>query len=104
MTAFWAQEMDSYFDTVERAYTAGLRGAYLFLNVPPEDRSPNDLGTSRQAAAAESIVGYNSALAASVADFSASHPDLHVSSFDAHAWFGNALDNYEELGFKNVTG
>lgn len=96
--------MSSYFTTVERAYTSGLRGAYLFLNVPPEDRSPNDLGTSRQTAAAESIAGYNAALEASVANFSTSHPDLHVSSFDAHAWFGKALDDYEELGFKNVTG
>ncbi|VDC00684.1 unnamed protein product [Peniophora sp. CBMAI 1063] len=104
LTAFWAEEMTSYFNAVERAYSFGLRGAYLFINVPPEDRSPNDLGTTRQAAAAESIAGYNSALASSVANFSASHPDLHVSSFDAHAWFGKALDDYEELGFKNVTG
>ncbi|KAA1469878.1 hypothetical protein DENSPDRAFT_835557 [Dentipellis sp. KUC8613] len=102
--AFWREEMASYFGAVELAYAHGLRGAYLFVNVPPEDRSPNNLGKSSAPAIAARIEEYNAALAAHVEDFAQSHPDMNVMTFDAHTWFNDILDNAQSYGFHNTTG
>ncbi|KAI0036447.1 hypothetical protein K488DRAFT_41084 [Vararia minispora EC-137] len=102
---FWVQEMEAYFTAIETAYITGLRGTYLFINVPPEERSPANVGNPENAGRAnDSIVSYNAALSSAVAKFSATHTDVHVSSFDAHAWFNAALNHATALGFANTTG
>ena len=87
--------MTAYFNAVERAYSSGLRGAYLFINVPTLDRSPGALAQTADARAtyARHIAAYNAALAARVRSFAAAHPDVAVLGFDANAWFARALDN-----------
>ncbi|TFY68387.1 hypothetical protein EVG20_g3574 [Dentipellis fragilis] len=100
--AFWREEMASYFGAVELAYAHDLRGSYLFINVPPEDRSPNNLGKSSAPAIAARIEEYNAALAAYVKDFAQSHPDMNVMTFDAHTWFNDILDNAKN--YHNTTG
>jgi hypothetical protein len=123
LAAFWAKEMQAYFAAVvcspllshapfrtltrpqESAYAAGLRGAYLFLNVPPSDLSPSNLGSAANMARANaSVTSYNAALAGAVANFSVAHTDVHVSSFDAHTWFRATIANATALGFTNTTG
>ncbi|KAI0322350.1 hypothetical protein OF83DRAFT_1049465 [Amylostereum chailletii] len=102
--AFWEAEMTSYFDAVENAYTHGLRGAHLFLNVPPEDRAPGHLNTTNAAPEKQRVTEFNAALNTHLATFASGHPDLAVFAFDAHAWFTTVLDNPSTYGFGNVTG
>jgi len=93
--------MKSYFGAVDRASHHGLK-THLFLNVPPEERSPGSLGNPGQLQ--EHINLFNSILADHIGVFSKTHPDNVVLSFDAHAWFNRVLDSPEEFGFINVTG
>ncbi|KAI0755172.1 hypothetical protein C8Q80DRAFT_415991 [Daedaleopsis nitida] len=102
--AFWEIEMQSLFGAVRNAYTHNLRGTYLFVNVPPLERSPGHLGNADAALYRQNILDYNAALAAHTAAFARAHPDVTVLSFDAHAWFARVLDRADEYGFANVTG
>ncbi|EIM85979.1 uncharacterized protein STEHIDRAFT_131659 [Stereum hirsutum FP-91666 SS1] len=102
--AFWEAEMTSYFNAVELAYTTGLRGAHLFINVPPEERSPAFVGTSSEATHKQLVDEFNAALNTSVAQFAQNHTELTVLTFDAHSWFNEVLDNAEQFGFTNITG
>ncbi|TFK80442.1 carbohydrate esterase family 16 protein [Polyporus arcularius HHB13444] len=102
--AFWETEMQSLFGAVQNAYTHNLRGTYLFINVPPLERSPGHIGAPDAGLYKQNIIDYNSALAAHVASFAHAHPDVTVLAFDAHAWFGQILDNAAHYGFKNITG
>ena len=91
-------------DAQTNAYSHHLRGTYLFLNVPPLERSPGHLGSSDAALYKQNILDYNAALAAHTAAFARSHPDVNVLTFDAHTWFGRVLDNAPAFGFTNTTG
>ncbi|OBZ71416.1 hypothetical protein A0H81_08770, partial [Grifola frondosa] len=102
--AFWETEMASFFSAVELAYDRNLRGTYLFINVPPEDRSPSHANTSWAATLAANIDDYNAVLDAHVQDFAATHSDMNVLTFDAHAWFNGVLDSPSQFGFTNITG
>lgn len=62
------------------------------------------MGGSNAAIEKQRIKEYNTALKTNVAAFAEAHPDLHVMTFDAHAWFTQILDNAEDYGFKNTTG
>ena len=90
----------------QNAYNHSLRGTYLFINVPPLDRSPGALAQDAAARAtyAQHIAAYNAALAAHTAAFADAHGDVTVLSFDANAWFGRVLDDAGSFGFTNVTG
>ncbi|KIJ54734.1 carbohydrate esterase family 16 protein [Sphaerobolus stellatus SS14] len=103
-TAFWTQEMQSYFDAVEIVYNKGLRN-FLFINVPPEERSPAHVNdTEFGPTLKENIILFNNVLAEFIAQFARTHKDAIAISFDAHSWFNNVLDNPSTFGFKNVTG
>ncbi|KAI0350372.1 hypothetical protein OH77DRAFT_1431110 [Trametes cingulata] len=102
--AFWEKEMESLFGAVQNAYNHDLRGTYLFINVPPLERSPDHLGTAIAPTYKQHILDYNAALAAHTTAFAKAHRDVTVLSFDAHSWFNEILDTAAEHGFKNITG
>ncbi|KAH9940139.1 uncharacterized protein BXZ73DRAFT_99136 [Epithele typhae] len=102
--AFWEKEMDALFGAVQTAYDHDLRGAYLFVTVPPLDRSPDHLGTSIAPTYRQNILDYNAALLAHAAAFGRAHADVHVLTFDAHAFFTSVLDSAASYGFTNITG
>ena len=88
----------------ELAYTAGLRGTHLFVNVPPGERTPASLPNPTKAAIQKQrIAEYNAALDARVDQFAAAHPASTVLKFDVNAWFNKVLDNYKMFGFSNIT-
>uniref|UniRef100_A0A8H7Y3P1 Carbohydrate esterase family 16 protein n=1 Tax=Psilocybe cubensis TaxID=181762 RepID=A0A8H7Y3P1_PSICU len=98
---FWEVEMSSYFNAVQSATNRGLR-THLFINVPPEERSPSSLGNSTKASLVQTHINeFNAILANHISVFKASNP---VMSFDAHAWFNKVLDNPIPYGFTNTTG
>ncbi|KAL5524356.1 hypothetical protein ACEPAF_9496 [Sanghuangporus sanghuang] len=102
--SFYEKEMDSLFSAVDLAYTTGLTGAHLFLTVPPMERSPSGLASSRSQLQKSNIIKYNSQLLSHAQQFAKIHPRVPVFVFDAHAWFNFALDNAGELGIGNTTG
>ncbi|OCB88918.1 hypothetical protein A7U60_g3873 [Sanghuangporus baumii] len=102
--SFYEKEMDSLFSAVDLAYTTGLTGAHLFLTVPPMERSPSGLASSRSQLQKSNIIEYNYQLLSHAQQFAKIHPRVPVFVFDAHAWFNFALDNAGELGFRNTTG
>ncbi|KAF9046391.1 hypothetical protein BJ165DRAFT_1403852 [Panaeolus papilionaceus] len=101
---FWNQEMDTYFQAVQKATRQGLR-THLFLNVPPGERAPASNTNPTKAATQKSrILQYNRILAERIELFKRSNPNVTVLTFDAHAWFNKVLDTPQAYGFTNVTG
>jgi len=104
-TAFWQKEMTSYFDAGEVAYNNGLRGTYLFINVPPEQRAPARFGDSSGQQILEThITQYNQILGEFVKELGSRHEDLNVLTFDSYSWFNQILDDAAFYGFTNTTG
>ncbi|KAH7923816.1 putative lysophospholipase [Leucogyrophana mollusca] len=102
---FWDAEMTAYFEAVDMAYESGLRGPQLFINVPPEERSPAWVDDATWGPVLkEHITTFNAVLAGYVQKFSEAHPDTPVVAFDAHTWFNSILDDAEQYGFTNITG
>ncbi|PPQ96686.1 hypothetical protein CVT26_010315 [Gymnopilus dilepis] len=103
-SAFWEVEMNSYFKAVQAATDRGLQ-THLFINVPPEERSPNALGDATKAALLKTHIDeFNDILAGHIAAFEAANPHATVLTFDAHSWFNTVLDNPTSFGFTNTTG
>ncbi|KAM5545787.1 hypothetical protein V8D89_000825 [Ganoderma adspersum] len=102
--AFWELEMQSLFGAVQTAYDHYLRGTYLFITLPPLERSPDHIGTSIAPLYKQNIIDYNTALLNHTAHFATAHRDVNVLTFDAHAWFNEILDTAEDYGFTNITG
>ncbi|KAJ3566034.1 hypothetical protein NP233_g7254 [Leucocoprinus birnbaumii] len=112
-TTFWETEMRSYFKAVDLASSHGLN-THLFLNVPPEERSPGSLGDPGQLK--DHINLFNSVLENHITQFANSHPgkcspkplslpqyiqdDVIINATDAPCF----LDNPAEFGFSDVTG
>ncbi|KAH7915416.1 putative lysophospholipase [Hygrophoropsis aurantiaca] len=102
---FWEAEMAAYFQAVEMAYNNGLNGPQLFINVPPEERSPAWVNDATWGPVLKQhIIEYNAVLAAHIQKFADAHPETPVVTFDAHSWFNSILDNAEQFGFTNITG
>ncbi|KAF5360356.1 hypothetical protein D9756_004685 [Leucocoprinus leucothites] len=106
-TAFWETEMTSYFNAVELAAQHGLM-THLFLNVPPEERSPGSLGNPGQLK--DHIGLFNSVLANHITQFERSHPGLSKRGSSPYlkqrftATQLHVLDSPAEFGFSDVTG
>jgi phospholipase/lecithinase/hemolysin len=104
-TTFWQAEMAAYFSAVTLAHMQGGMKTHLFINVPPDERSPANAANATKAAKEKSLVdGFNAALKVAVAEFAKEHKDAVVLSYDAHAFFTKVLDAPAKYGFKNVTG
>lgn len=87
-------------------YDAGARN-FLFLTVPPTNRSPLSLEQGPQVSAqlGTDIDNYNTQLTQSARDFLANHTDLNsVMVFDTQPIFNTLLDEWQTFGFVNVTG
>ncbi len=87
------------------AYSRGLQGTHLFINVPPGQREParnND--PAGQAALQKRVLEFNTILSGYIEGFATRHRDLNVLTFDAYTWFDDILDNAGRYGFTNITG
>ncbi|KZV98251.1 hypothetical protein EXIGLDRAFT_669577 [Exidia glandulosa HHB12029] len=99
-----SQLMDSYFNEMERLYGYGGRN-FLFLNVPPTDRSPLIMTVSAedQAKYKAAVQDYNSQLAARVAGLVAAHTDVQAWVVDTNSVVAQLLDNPTQFGFQDAT-
>ncbi|KAG5636994.1 hypothetical protein H0H81_006170 [Sphagnurus paluster] len=95
---------NSYYLSGDRNADAGARN-FLFVNVPPIDRSPLMLAqpASSQSAEKNVINGFNSKLAAKVNAFKSSHGGVSTWIWDSNAAFTNILNSPGSYGFKDAT-
>ncbi|KAF5385666.1 hypothetical protein D9757_005474 [Collybiopsis confluens] len=72
--AFWETEITSYFNAVQLAFDHGLTN-HVFINVPPEDRSPGSVGNPTSAANLKNHIAlFNAALSNHSASFATQNP------------------------------
>ncbi|KZT51788.1 carbohydrate esterase family 16 protein [Calocera cornea HHB12733] len=102
--AYWEAEMSAYFSAVSLVHSKGLKN-HLFINVPPEERSPAWVNGNPGATTLKAHINlYNDVLAESINKWESEHGDVNVFQFDAHGWWNYVLDHYLIYGFKNITG
>ncbi|KAG9224196.1 hypothetical protein CCMSSC00406_0004695 [Pleurotus cornucopiae] len=85
-------------------YDSGARN-FLFVNVPPIDRSPLMLAQAASAQSAEKTViqGFNTKLAAKIAAFKANHTGVETYTWDSSATFTRILNSPTTYGFRDAT-
>ncbi|KAF8588460.1 carbohydrate esterase family 16 protein [Ramaria rubella] len=103
-SAFSDTLMSAYFALVAKIYAVGGRN-FLFINVPPVDRSPLMLAQSASAQATEKtvIAGFNSKLAANASAFEAANSGVKTWVFDANTAFTTVLNSPTTYGFIDAT-
>ncbi|KXT02390.1 hypothetical protein AC578_172 [Pseudocercospora eumusae] len=84
----------TYTSLIEELYTSGARN-FLFINVPPVNRSPLTLAQSYQSQTQErnDIEAWNANLTSMVSDLQTKHRDVTTFTFDAYTLFGQVLDD-----------
>lgn len=83
-----------YKGLVQMLYNIGGRN-FLFLNVPPVDRSPltTAAGASAEAVEKVDIAAWNVAVTAMARGLKRAHPDINVFVYDTNSFFTEVLDN-----------
>ncbi|KAJ7777694.1 hypothetical protein DFH07DRAFT_731107 [Mycena maculata] len=96
--------LQQYFEQVELivrdSFGAGARN-FLFINVPPMDRSPLMIanGPASTALLATDIADYNTKLATTVSSFKANNTGVTTWLWDAHTVFTTILNDPTAYGF-----
>ncbi|KZV76539.1 carbohydrate esterase family 16 protein [Peniophora sp. CONT] len=96
--------LDNYFELVEKLFDTGARN-FLFLNVPPTDRSPLILAydASVQALLKSCITDFNTKLAQRASALASTHSGVKTWIYDANTAFNKVLDNPTAYGFSDAT-
>ncbi|PPR01412.1 hypothetical protein CVT24_006250 [Panaeolus cyanescens] len=96
--------MNRYFELVQKLYNVGARN-FLFVNVPPLDRSPLQLASNPESQALEKAVieGYNTRLVAKAKAFQKANKGVTLYFWDSNKAFTRILDNPQAYGFKDAT-
>ncbi|EPS28903.1 putative carbohydrate acetylesterase [Penicillium oxalicum 114-2] len=90
------------FDSVEDLYHLGYR-SYLFMNLPPLDRTPGNQKSAVPHPNATQVAWYNEALAKKAEQFQRQKKDVEVHVFDAHAFLSGMLNEPRRFGILNTT-
>lgn len=100
---------DVYSGLVDQLYSSGARN-FVFINVPPVDRSPLTVGQGQSSVDTEkaAIEDWNQRVADTAAALKANHTgEVNVWLYDSNKSFGDVMDDpsiYEETaGLKNTT-
>ncbi|KAJ5171352.1 Esterase SGNH hydrolase-type [Penicillium coprophilum] len=99
---FYQNLTDILFESVETLYSLGYR-SYLFMNLPPLDRTPGNQAKNNPSPNATQVGWYNAALADHAAAFAEEHKEAQVMLFDAHARLTAMLDEPYKYGIVNTT-
>lgn len=102
--AFYEDLVSTLFDAIEEnVYSKGYR-AYLFLLLPPLNRTPpNLIRAAGPLPNATMIEWYNEALQQHAWKFKAAHADTDVLVFDTTTFLNYVLDHPTEYGITNTT-
>ncbi|EKM81377.1 hypothetical protein AGABI1DRAFT_113024 [Agaricus bisporus var. burnettii JB137-S8] len=96
--------LNAYFALVQKAYDVGARN-FLFVNVPPIDRSPLQLSSDQASRDAEAAVinGFNTKLVSKINSFKSANRNVTTYVWDSHTQFTAMLDDPQAYGFKDST-
>ncbi|OQD71930.1 hypothetical protein PENPOL_c001G04883 [Penicillium polonicum] len=96
--------MAQYRLLIEKLYASGGR-KFLFLNVPPTDRSPMVINEGPEAVKtyATWVKAYNDGLQSMIDDFKLSHNDTTIVLYDTWSFMLRILDDPQTYGFPNAT-
>ncbi|KAH8103480.1 hypothetical protein BXZ70DRAFT_889104 [Cristinia sonorae] len=99
--AFSDTLLDAYFALVQKVVTRN----FLFINVPPVDRSPLMLAQAASAQTLEKSVinTFNAKLASRVSAFQAANAGVKTWQFDSNTVFNTVLDSPQSFGFVDAT-
>ena len=101
-------DIQEYAGLVDQLYQSGARN-FLFLNVPPVNRSPLTVGQGAAAQSTEAavIAAWNANVTALAGNLSSTYSDAFTSVFDTNAVFTQVLDDPcshpETCPYKNTT-
>ncbi|KAI0042426.1 carbohydrate esterase family 16 protein [Auriscalpium vulgare] len=103
--AFHTTLMNRLFGQIDTLYASGARH-FLFLDVPPLERTPLfiEQGSAAVALVRKQTLDYNAQLTARAHAFAQTHRDATATVFRASDIFNTLLDNAGTLGFVNITG
>jgi phospholipase/lecithinase/hemolysin len=103
-SAFSDTLLDNYFALVQQLYDAGGRN-FLFVNVPPTDRSPLMLAepTTAQALLKSVIATFNTKLVAQMSAFQAANSGVETFLYDSNTQFTTILNSPQAYGFQDAT-
>ncbi|CAI4213431.1 unnamed protein product [Parascedosporium putredinis] len=108
-TELYAQIFDVYAGLVADLYAAGGRN-FVFINVPPVQRSPLILGQGEEAIALEegALAKFNALVDGLAKDLKTAHKnDANVWVYDSYKSFGDVLDDVaaypQTAGYKDTT-
>ncbi|KAE8372721.1 hypothetical protein BDV26DRAFT_285709 [Aspergillus bertholletiae] len=99
---FYNELMDTLFASVRVLYSLGYR-SYLFMNLPPLDRTPGNQKKVSPSPNATQVMWYNEALAQHAESFDKQYPDTNVLLFDAHSVLNAMMDQPARYGISNTT-
>ncbi|KAG8909267.1 hypothetical protein FRC01_007034 [Tulasnella sp. 417] len=94
--------LTAYFNQVQKLYDAGGRN-FLFINVPPVDRSPLMITQSGASTEKNIIISYNTKLASKIQAFKSSHPDVTTYLYDSWTKLTQILNSPGTYGLKDAT-
>ncbi|KAK5683616.1 hypothetical protein LTS10_005149 [Elasticomyces elasticus] len=107
-SAILAQDIAEYAGLMDVLYKSGARN-FLFLNVPPVNRSPLTAaqGSASQTLEASTISAYNANITAMAANLSRTYTDATTFVFDTNRIFNQVLNDPcshpETCAYKNTT-
>jgi len=100
--AFSDTLLNAEFALLQKLYSAGARN-FLFVNVPPIDRSPLQIANGGTDAEKAVITGFNTKLAAKIATFKANNSGVTTYLWDSNAQFTTILNAPTSYGFQDST-
>ena len=99
---FYKRLIDTLFTSIETLYSLGYR-SYLFMNLPPLDRTPGNQAKKDPSPNSTQVGWYNAALVDHATVFAAKHKEARVTLFDAHARLAAMLDEPRNYDILNTT-
>ncbi|KAH8670786.1 lysophospholipase A [Xylariales sp. PMI_506] len=100
---FWKDIIDVMFsESVKSIYAAGYHN-FLFMNLPPLDRTLSNQGKEDPSPNATEIGWWNSILLNHTESFKSEHPDVTTLYYDANTFLNGVMDDPEPYGITNLT-
>ncbi|KAE8348884.1 hypothetical protein BDV28DRAFT_160958 [Aspergillus coremiiformis] len=100
--SFYNELMDTLFASVLTLYSLGYR-SYLFMNLPPLDRTPSNQKRASPSPNATQVAWFNEALAQHAGRFAHRYSDTNVLLFNAHSVLNDMMDHPAQSEILNTT-
>ncbi|KAI0470660.1 hypothetical protein GGR56DRAFT_139365 [Xylariaceae sp. FL0804] len=103
LRGFYDEEIAAVFEQAVRPLFGAGYANFLFVNLPPLDRTPPNAGRADPSPNRTMIGWWDDALARHSRDFAARNPSATTMVYDANAFLNGVLDNAGKYGIKNTT-